>query len=461
MGLSAVIATGRDGHQSLCSYCLASKIIVQTEMTLPDRSTVSRRQYLKAAVALGGVTGLAACLEELDGESSEAIPTGDPSRLPTRQHAWNEVLRTDDDGNTVPPKHHVLRYVDLADGVDPAAARRPFADALAALEDAIAWGPEGLLFTIGYSPAYFDRFDEPLADSVDLPEPTQLTDLEPNVSFDNVDLLVHLASDRPDILLEAEEGLFGDSETVNGVDVPSVDGLVSFPEYDRRTGFVGAGLPADRQDVRGVDGQPVPEAAPFFMGYRSGFARTQATEDRVTIESGPFAEGTTQQVSKLHLQLNAWYGQESHSQRVSKTFSPRHAEEGLVDGVGENLTDDSGILPKDFENIIETARADGVVGHAQKAARAREDGEPIILRRDFNTTDDEQAGVHFLSLQEGIADFVAVRDAMTGEEITENAGGIGRRLNNGILQYVFVRRRGNFLLPPRASRSMPTPTGAE
>jgi hypothetical protein len=32
-------------------------------------------------------------------------------------------------------------------------------------------------------------------------------------------------------------------------------------------------------------------------------------------------------------------------------------------------------------------------------------------------------------------------------------------VNNGILEYVFVRRRGNFLVPPRSLRSLPTPTG--
>jgi hypothetical protein len=33
-------------------------------------------------------------------------------------------------------------------------------------------------------------------------------------------------------------------------------------------------------------------------------------------------------------------------------------------------------------------------------------------------------------------------------------------VNNGILEYIFVRHRGNFLLPPRDLRALPTPTGA-
>ena len=392
-------------------------------MKLPNRSSVSRREYLKAAVAVGGTAGLAACMEELD--EDEPIPTGGES-LGDRQHAWNETLELDDDGNHVPPKHHVLRYVNLADGVAPADAREPFADALESLSDAIAWGPEGLLFTVGYSPAYFDRFDEPLDEAVDLPAPQELPGPESNVTLDSVDLVVHLASDRPDVLLEAEEGLFGEAAATNGVEIPALDGLFSFPEYDRRTGFVGAGLPADNQDIRGISGEPVPDEAPFFMGFRSGFAESQPTEDRVTITEGPFAGGTTQHVEKLDIQLNAWFNQENHHQRVAKMFSPEDAREDRVEGVGENLGNATEIVPEEMEDLIEQAREDGVVGHAQKAAAAREDGQPIILRRDFNTTDDEQAGLHFLSLQEKIEDFVTTRNAMTGAAIAEGSGANNR-----------------------------------
>jgi len=218
-------------------------------------------------------------------------------------------------------------------------------------------------------------------------------------------------------------------------------------------------LPAKNQDIRGISGEPVPEEAPFFMGFRSGFAESQPSEDRVTLSEGPFAGGTTQHVEKLDIQLNAWFNQENHHQRVAKMFSPEHAREELVEGVGENLGNATGIEPKEMTALIDTAREDGVVGHAQKAAAAREDGQPIILRRDFNTTDDEQAGLHFLSLQEEITDFVTTREAMTGAAIA-NSSGVGSRINNGILQYIFVRRRGNFLVPPRELQSMPTPTGA-
>ena len=57
-----------------------------------------------------------------------------------------------------------------------------------------------------------------------------------------------------------------------------------------------------------------------------------------------------------------------------------------------------------------------MIGHAQTSARARRAGRPIILRRDFDTTDGGQAGLHFVSLQRTIADFVTTRTAMNATE---------------------------------------------
>src|SRR6202000_1914696 len=45
----------------------------------------------------------------------------------------------------------------------------------------------------------------------------------------------------------------------------------------------------------------------------------------------------------------------------------------------------------------------GVIGHAQTSATARRGGKPVILRRDFDTTDGGLAGLHFVSLQPRLA----------------------------------------------------------
>lgn len=423
-------------------------------MTLPDRDALPRREYLKALVAAGGASALAACLDLGEEERAE-IPSGtdDPDSLPERQHAWNAVLSGDENENIVPSRHHVLLSLTLAN--DPTDDdRERFEAALRTLERAYERSHDGLLFTVGYTPAYFDRFGESPA-GVDLPEPSALTEFE-QPEFEAGDLLIHLASDHPEAVLAAEEALFGEVEEVNGEPVEAtIADLVA--ERERHTGFVGAGLPAEHQDVEGVpDSEPIHEEAPFFMGFRSGFQESQATEDRVTIDEGPFAGGTTQHVSTLAIDLRQWYEQDSQFQRVAKLFSHEHANEDLVGEYGEKLEESNALTDERIASTIEDARSHGVVGHAQKAARAREDGEPLLLRRDFNTTDDDRPGLQFLSLQREIGEFVRVREAMTGADVAEGSA-VGRIANNGILQYLTVRRRGNYLLPPRAHRAFPTP----
>ncbi|MFW6017506.1 MAG: DUF7405 family protein [Halapricum sp.] len=419
---------------------------------------ISRRSFAKAAVAIGGASALAACL---DRGASDTVPSGpdDLSTLPSRQHAWNESLPTDDHGNVRTPYHHLLLYCDYDDAETTGGAATPtdgeretVEDALQSLERAYERSNDGLLFTIGYSRRYFDRYETPLAESVDLPRPEALAPFE-DPEHDETDAVVHLASDRAEVLLEAEEALRGNRETVNDREMQgALEDVLTVQE--RRTGFIGDGMPAERDDVEGVPEGSVPEDAPMYMGFKSGFRGNQPTEDRVTIQSGPFEGGTTQHVSKIHLHLDQWYEQDSRAQRVRKMFCPAHAEQDRVDGAGHNLGNKSGVnaCPAHTED----ARGHGVVGHAQKNAAAREEGTPIMLRRDFDSTDDDRAGLHFLALQREISDFVATREAMNGTDAAEG-GAVGTRTNNGILEYMTVRRRGNYLLAPREKRAFPRP----
>jgi hypothetical protein len=417
----------------------------------------SRREFLKVAVAVGGATALSACLNRAD----EPVPKGttDPSTLPERQHAWNDYVRHDEYGNTALPRHQVLLYLELPGAGPPAAEERRVVEAsLRTLDEAYARRSEGLLYSIGYSPRYFDRFEASLP--LDLPEPRALSSFE-SPSFDRQDALLHLASDRADVVLQAEQALRGEARA-NGIEVetPLTDALTV---SDRRTGFVGVGMPAERQtELEGVPSSgPVPEASPLFMGFKAGFAENQATEDYVTLDSGAFAGGTTKHVANLRQRLDDWYEEQDFEERVMEMFSPIHARDGLVEGVGENLGSSNGLTPAMLETIREQALEFGRVGHAQKAARANRDSEGNVrlLRRHFESTDDGVASLHFPSLQRDIADFEAVREAMNGADLTD-VPTIRQRVNNGILEYIFVRHRGNWLVPPRRLRALPTPTGA-
>ncbi len=417
-------------------------------MTLPAREGYTRRRYLKQLVAVGGTAALAACVELEPGD--DPVPTGDPTNRPTSQHAWNDVLSEDTDGNLLTPEHHILLPLDLEESPDES-SREQVETAFRSLERAYEFSPEGVLFTVNYSPTYF----ETVGDSAPLPQPEPLTSIEGNIDLDTADALVHLASDSPQAVLEAEQALLGNESEPNGVAMEADVSGVFTPGGPRRTGFVGDGLPVEMAREEGVDlPDELHEDAPFLMGFRSGFAEAQAPESRVTIEEGAYEGGSTMHVESLELNLRQWFEQDDHFLRVAQMFSPEHAQEKLVGEIGERLTQSTGVFGDIADRTVDDARTEGIVGHAQKAARARDaDGTPPLLRRDFNTLDGGSAGIHFLSHQRTIDDFVRVREAMAGEDLS-----LGRRLNNGILQYIFVRSRGNYLTPPRALRALPTET---
>ena len=414
---------------------------------------ISRRAFVKAAVAIGGASALAACTAR---EDAPDLPQGpnDLSGFPMRQHAWNAVLDLDDADNHLGPRHRVLLYLDYtSDGTPADSDRRTVERAFRNLEHAYPRSNDGLLFTASYSEAYFERFEDALPDEVDLAKPEALTPFE-EPALDAPDTVVHLASDYGSVVLGAEQALLGEQDELNGVSIKTTLNGV-FERTDRRTGFVGAGLPADNQDVDGIpDSEPVPDDAPLYMGFKSGFNKNQATEDRVTIQSGPFVGGSVQQISKIQLHLDQWYDQDSRSQRVGKMFCPAHAVSGAVEGVGENLGNSSGM--DDCAPAENAARESGVVGHSQKMVSARENDRPVILRRDFDSTDGGDAGLHFLSLQRTTSDFTDTREAMNGTDLAADSA-LGQKNNNGILQYMTVTNRGNYLVPPREHRALPVP----
>ncbi|GAA0290739.1 DUF7405 family protein [Halarchaeum salinum] len=416
---------------------------------------INRRAFVKSALAIGGVSALSACLDRTDDPD---VTPGTPTSLPERQHAWSAYVERDDHGNAVPVPHRLLLMLDYdGDGTPTADERDTVKGALSTLEEAYAWSHDGLLSTMAYSPSYFARYDASLPDSVDLPAPEAFASFE-NPELDTYDAALHLASDHAHVLLAAEQALKGKKGTLNGVDVSGTfDDVLNVAE--RRTGFTGDGLPADHQDTNGVpDSDPVPEDAPLYMGFKSTFKKTQASEDRVTIREGPFAGGTTQHASHMRLNLEQWYEQDDRYQRVGKMFCPYHAENGVVEDAGDNLGTDAKM--DKAKPATQAASEDGMVGHSQKMLDIREDDRPIILRRDFDSTDGGHAGLHFVSYQRAIDDFVQTREAMTGTGLAGETP-VGQRNNNGILQYMTVTHRGNYLVPPRSNRALPTPEGAD
>ncbi|MFB6286669.1 MAG: Tat pathway signal protein [Candidatus Bipolaricaulia bacterium] len=383
--------------------------------------SLSRRHFL---------FGIAATSAVLIGPSTvgRAPPS---SSLPERQFAWDQVLGRDAFDNAVAPKFDRLLMLDLAGSPTAEHANR-LEETLRTLEREHDRGPDGLLFVIGYSEGYFRRHS---TERSPVPRPRPLATYE-SPMLDDFDACLHLASDH--------EG------RLNAVEAQVVDALDGVMIHrGTRTGFTGEGLPAERQ--KGLDGMPaccpVHQDATMFMGFKSGYRKNQATEDAVAIPDGPFAEGTTMQVSELRYQLEGWYVDMDQEDRVDRMFAPQ-MDQADVEALKNKA-------PPFVDKIGKTAHDHGRIGHLQASAQARRDGKPIMLRRDFNTTDDDHAGLHFVSLQRDIQDFIDTRIAMNASEIAMNHGSIESRAHNGIKDFFVARRRANYLIPPRSHRALP------
>jgi hypothetical protein len=425
------------------------------EGTLPQQlRRLSRRRLLLGSGAAAGAAaaagfGIRAALG--GGRPAVAdVPLGpQPAGLPARQHAWEAYLAADSHGNPISPRFSRLLFFDVNGDPAPAYARLLEA-ALRALERGYPWRSSGLLFTAAWGPAYFT---DVLAMASPVPPATALSGFE-QPAFDDYHLCLHLASDDESRLEAVQAALtrggpLPEAAAGGRLDVSSVLRL-----RQSRTGFVGTGLPASHQDVSGIPGgRPVAADSPLYMGFKSGLRRNQASEDDVTVASGPFADGTTMHVSYLRLRLGTWYGQLSQRERVARMYAPQVTPEQA----SEFTTD----AESDPDLLSQAVTRYGVIGHAQTSARARRDGRPIILRRDFDTTDGGLAGVHFVSLQRTIADLVSTRTAMNAAGTQLQNPSITDTVNNGINEFIFVLRRGNYIVPPRGQRSFPLLSGRE
>ncbi len=420
-----------------------------------DGGALNRREFLIGASVLAVGAGIAAVPERagaaVDPRDRAAVARAvlgtQPAGLPARQHAWTSTLRIDDRGDAISPRFDRLLFFDVR-GRPTAAHARVLEAALRTLERLYRWGPEGLLFTAGWGPSYFQRV---LHTRSPIPPATGLSSFE-SPAIDDYHLCLHLACDDERRLAAVEAAL------LHGEHLEGAKGSLKITDALRwretRTGFVGEGLAAAHQDVNGIPaGSPVPPQSPLFMGFKSGLRKNQATEDYVTIADGPFAEGTTMQVSYMRLRLDGWYQNLSYEERVARMYSPETTPEQVA-----AFTTDAESEP----NLIEEAiKRYGVVGHSQTSALSRKHGRPLIIRRDFNTVDGGHAGLHFVSVQRSIDDFVLTRNAMNASGAHLQNPAITETANNGINQFIAVLRRANYVLPSRADRSFPLLRGRD
>jgi hypothetical protein len=342
------------------------------------------------------------------------------------QHAWEATYAADGLGRPVSPAFHRLVMLDVTRSPAPKDVRQ-MERALRHLETRFRHGPAGLLTVVGWGPGYFKRHtegDPPISRPVALAR-------DERAVMEDIDVCIHLAADDDDRLDGVIAALLNDGPA--GLGNP-------LRLREIRTGFTGAGLPA--RFVRG----DIPKDSPLLLGFHSGLRRNQATEDEITIEHGLLQGGTTMHVSRLVLDLDAWY-------RLGEETRAAHMYAATVSaGRAATFAEDA---PSDFERLPETARSHGIVGHAQAAARARLDGRPRLNRRDFATIDGDLPGTHFVSLQRDLADFNATRAVMNAADARLHHRSIGLRRHNGINQFMNVLSRATFAVPARAQRAYP------
>jgi dye decolorizing peroxidase len=412
---------------------------------------LTRRRFLVGSAAVGGGAAVGVGLSQALGQSGKPLPAVTLAEaragLPSRQHAWTATLARDEYGNPVAPRFDRLLFFDVKGEPTPGYARVLEA-ALRSLELTYPWRPSGLLFTAGWSPTYFEKR---LHVRSPIPHAGPLSDFE-LPAIDTYDFCLHLACDDESRLADVEAALIHGAPLAGGPGPLDISRVLTWRET--RTGFVGAGLPAAHQRVGGIPpGHPVPKGAPLFMGFRSNLKRNQASEEDVTILSGPFAGGTTMHVSYMRLRLDSWYRDLTDSERVARMYAPQVSPEQV-----KHLTTDA---ESDPNRVSQAITRYGVIGHAQTSAKARRGGKPIILRRDFNTVDGGQAGLHFVAVQRTIEDFVTTRRAMNASSAQLQNPAITSTVNNGINEFIFVLKRANYILPPRGQRSFPLLPGRD
>jgi hypothetical protein len=424
---------------------------------------------------------------------------------PPEQHLLQGVREITDNGVEVlvPPLHHQLVTARLKIEDDPKALR----DAQAELENALAKldgrydpTPGGLGVTVGWGLPYFRRYVPALAarylpldrrasrakgkerlvllDAIRFPSDPPETRLEDN------HLVVLLRSDDLAHIADGAKSIFGE-----------LDGLFELTSI--RKGFAGGGfgggtsLPKQMAMAAGVRGADlIPDSAELFLGFTSTQKAGLGPGTIANIESlgyadggrdGYFRGGTHMHVSHLFEDLEAWFINFDHRQRVDTAFRP-------------GLDVPSGTLtvrqdPRDVATIADNRqdyRRLGAIGHSaaiQTSSRLQADhiaedgtvyrkGTAIPQRADFNTLDnpffwsidperdgmsaEAAAGLHFVVFNPTSDDFHRNRLAMDGvlpdgTRLPFSRGDRGQGMNS-VLK---TTHRQNFLVPARIHRSFP------
>lgn len=453
------------------------------------------RRKLLAGGAAGALAaaGIYELVDQLGGSPSRPS-AGDQ---PLEQHLLDGVRIVEDNGVevVVPPLHHQL-VTAMVETDDLKGAQAELEDILRKLEQDFDPTPAGLGITVAWGLPYFRRYVPKFADEhipVDL-RATKDASKPVKVLLDSR----RFPSDPPETILEANDVAFLlRSDQLEHIAAASKaifeDAGILKPTSIRR-GFAGGGfdggksLPKKMAEAANVRGAFfIPDQAELFLGFTStqkaglGPPKIANVEELGFSKGGYFSGGTHLAVSHISENLEAWYVNFPHPERVSTTFRPNLKVQRDVltvpQGPDEVVTEEK--VKRDFARHKQIGHSASLqtVSRLQtttvgKSGAIYGPGTAIPHRADFNTldnpfawsadperdamSDEPAAGVHFVVFNPSSDDFNRGRLAMDG--VLPDGTKLPfepRDRGQGFNSILRTTHRQNFLVPPRAHRSFP------
>ncbi|HKP19840.1 MAG TPA: hypothetical protein VJT84_15305 [Gaiellaceae bacterium] len=459
---------------------------------------LTRRQLLAGGAAAGLAAG---GIYELVDRLSDTPKRPAGAALPEEQHILGGVRIVRDNGVevVVPPLHHQLVTARVKGG----GTKNELSEAQAGLEGALRGlerryepTPAGLGVTVAWGLPYFRRFVPKLAEEhipVDLrasrsrAKPVRVlldarrfpSDPEETILEQN-DVAVLLRSDRLAHISAGAKAL--------------LDELGLFEVTSIRRGFAGGGfdggpgLPKQMAVAAQVPGSfLIPDGSELFLGFTSTQKAGLGPEKIANVEElgysagGYFARGTHLAVSHITEDLEAWYVNFPHDERVATVFRP-----------GLDVKESVLTVPQGPDDVVDAARVKRDFGRSKQIGHSAAlqtvsrlattavgtsgaiygPGTAIPHRADFNTLDNPffwsadrardgmsdtpAAGVHFVVFNPSSDDFNRGRLAMDG--VLPDGTKLPfhpRDRGQGFNSILRTTHRQNFLVPPRRHRSFP------
>jgi hypothetical protein len=458
---------------------------------------LTRRQLIAGGAAAGlAAGGIYELVDRLGAAPERPAVQG----LTPEQHLLQGVRIVEDNGVevVVPPLHHQLVTARVKVGESKrelAEAQRALEGALAELDGRFEQSPAGLGVTLAWGLPYFRRFVPTLADEhipIDR-RASKSKDKPVRVLLDSM----RFPSDPADTILEANDVavlLRSDSLDRIAAGSKAILRLGLFDVTSIRKGFAGGGfdggqgLPKKMAVAAQVRGSYlIPDGAELFLGFTStqkaglGPPKIANIEELGYSPGGYFAQGTHLAVSHISEDLEAWYVNFPHEERVATVFRPGLAVKENVQTVPQGPDDvsDAARVQLDFtrtKQIGHSASLQTVSRLTSSAVGASGaiygPGTAIPHRADFNTLDNPffwsadplrdgmsdmpAAGVHFVVFNPSSDDFNRGRLAMDG--VLPDGTKLPfhpRDRGQGFNSILRTTHRQNFLVPPRRHRSFP------